>query len=423
MKKLSFVFILSLMFTSLMVTAQYDYDDQYYGDTKSYPGYLGDNFSLEGALDIFKGSKDLQDFEYKINQDEYFVNNLDLNYDGKIDFIRVEDVSDNRSHRLIVLQAVLARKEVQDVAVIAIERTGNREATLQIIGDEYLFGPNLVVEPHEVAYNNSRNGYGPAGADVEIGRFFVNVYFWPSVRSLFRPRYSFYRSPYYYGYYPSYYSTWRPYSYGAYYNRCSPYRSNFFRVAPVVRINYFNNYYIPRRRTFAPTVRRNYRSRSSFYTSRNNGVVRRSATQTAPTRRSDFDRRRSSRTQFRNGNNGTAQRRNQGTVNNRNNRNVTPDRSATRSPNRGNTRGNGATRNADVSRNNNGNGAIRNNRNNAKSSRPNRSTSTPQRSTRNNNSATRSNTKSGKSDGVINQGSHPANKRRDGSIAPIQMIS
>ena len=61
-----------------------------------------------------------------------------MNFDGRTDFIRVMDQSRNRNVRLLVLQAVLGRGDIQDVAVIAVEKTGRRRATLQIIGDEYL---------------------------------------------------------------------------------------------------------------------------------------------------------------------------------------------------------------------------------------------------------------------------------------------
>ena len=304
MKKLSFVFILSLLFTSLTVTAQYDYDDQYYGGNNSYPGYLGDNFSLEGALEIFKESRDLQDFEYRLNRDEFFVNNLDLNNDGRTDFIRVQDVSEDRNYRLLALQAVLGRRDVQDVAVIAIEKTGRREATLQIVGDEYLFGPNMIVEPHDIAYNSDRRrGYGPSGADVEFRRLFVNVYYWPTVRSLFRPRYSFYRSPWSWGYYPDFYRPWRPWAYSYYYDRCGLYRRPFWRVAPAVRIVYVNNYYFPRRRTYVPYVRNRYNDCVVFYNrdrgGRNDGPRRRQITQTVPDRRRAFDKHRGTKYQFR----------------------------------------------------------------------------------------------------------------------------
>ncbi len=292
MKKLSFLFILSILFTSVSLTAQYGYDDDFYDDD-FYPGYLGDNFSLEGALETFKDSRSVDEFENRINSRDNFVNNLDLNNDGRTDFIRVSDVSEDRNNRLLVMQAVLGRRDVQDVAVIAIEKTGRRRANLQIIGDEYLFGPDMVLEPNDIAYHQNRRGYGPAG-DAVVTRGFINVFYWPIVRNIFAPRYTYYRSPYYWGYYPRVWNPWRPFYYNTYYDRCARYRRGFFRPAPAVTIVYVNNYYRPRRRAYSPWIRDRYNRCEVVYNrDRNrNGNRRRDISQTPPERRRDFDRRR-----------------------------------------------------------------------------------------------------------------------------------
>ena len=146
MKKLIFCWLLTGMFFSGY--AQYDSDRT---------GYEGDFFSLEGALDLFKESSTLSEFERKINSEEYWVNNLDLNYDGRIDYVRVEHRQQGNFHA-IVLQALVGRYEVQDVAVIEIEVIGRGEAVLQIVGDEDLYGEEVIVEPVE-GYSDSRRGY------------------------------------------------------------------------------------------------------------------------------------------------------------------------------------------------------------------------------------------------------------------------
>ena len=309
MKKLSFAFILSFLFINLSLSAQYAYDDDVYDDN-FYPGYLGDDFSLEGALEVFKQARSIEDFEFDINNQDRYVNNLDLNNDGRIDFIRVTDQSENRNVRLVVMQAILGRGDVQDVAVIAIEKTGRRSANLQIIGDEYLFGPDMIVEPSDIASNQNRFDRGPNG-DIHISRHFVNVWYWPSVRSLFYSRYTYYRSPYYWGYYPPVWNPWRPYRYATYYDRCGRYRNNFWRTSPTIRIVYFNNYYRPNRRIFSPRVRTRYERCRPFYRTNRGGLADRggradrdrrtgsprgsggrSYTQTKPERRSKFDSKR-----------------------------------------------------------------------------------------------------------------------------------
>lgn len=292
MKKLNFLFLLSILFMSLTLSAQYGYDDEVYDDT-FFPGYLGDNFSLEGALETFKDSRSVDEFENRINGRDNFVNNLDLNNDGRTDFIRVSDESNDRNNRLLVMQAVLGRNDVQDIAVIAIEKTGRRRANLQIIGDEYLFGPDMVLEPNDIAYHQNRRGYGPY-SDAVVTRGFVNVYYWPAVRNIFAPRYTYYRSPYYWGYYPRVWNPWRPYFYNTYYERSNRFRRGYYRSAPGITIVYVNNYYRPNRRSYSPWIRDRYNRCEVVYNrDRNrNGNRRRDISQTPPERRKEFDRRR-----------------------------------------------------------------------------------------------------------------------------------
>ncbi|MFZ1678269.1 MAG: hypothetical protein WAT91_13405, partial [Saprospiraceae bacterium] len=64
-------------------------------------GLPGDNFSLQGALYLFQNSTSPEDFEKQLNTQSNNVNNLDLNGDNDIDYIRVIDKSDKNSHALI----------------------------------------------------------------------------------------------------------------------------------------------------------------------------------------------------------------------------------------------------------------------------------------------------------------------------------
>ncbi|HMQ59058.1 MAG TPA: hypothetical protein PKE06_00245 [Flavilitoribacter sp.] len=188
MKRLIFCWLLTGLFFSGY--AQYDADRT---------GYEGDFFSLEGALDLFKESSTLREFERKINSEEYWVNNLDLNYDGRIDYVRVEHRQQGNFHA-IVLQALVGRYEVQDVAVIEIDVIGRGEAVLQIIGDEDLYGDEVIVEPVE-GYSDTRRGYHTDYGD------YVNVYYWPVVQYILGRDYHVYASPYYWHYYPTW---WAP---------------------------------------------------------------------------------------------------------------------------------------------------------------------------------------------------------------------
>src|SRR3990170_2329950 len=87
----------------------------------------GDHFSLEGALELFKRSDSPEEFERLLNSPDSKVNNLDLNADGYIDYIRVHDRYQGNVHAFII-QAVISESEVQDIAVITLEKLANGKA-------------------------------------------------------------------------------------------------------------------------------------------------------------------------------------------------------------------------------------------------------------------------------------------------------
>lgn len=230
---------LLLFSCSLHITAQA------VNDQEEPTGLPGDAFSLEGALDLFKQAKSPEDFEQKLNSENY-VNNLDLNEDGKIDFIRVQDYTEGEVHAF-ALQVHLNAKEVQDIAVIELEKTGQEDATLQILGDEDLYGEQVIVEPTEMTAVST--GKGP-NVDLDLTRIIVNVWAWPSVRYVYRPSYRTYVSPYRWGTYPvRWWKPWQPRTW----NACNSYRvRNYrphYRVATTHRVVRAHGVYTPHRRT------------------------------------------------------------------------------------------------------------------------------------------------------------------------------
>ncbi|MCC6410845.1 MAG: hypothetical protein IT270_04250 [Saprospiraceae bacterium] len=212
-------------------------------------GFPGDGLSLEAVLDLFKKSESLEDFEKKLNQESNEVNNLDINEDGKIDYIRVVDNMEKESHA-IVLQVPVNEKENQDVAVITVEKTGKEEATLQIIGDEDVYGEEKIVEPFEEETQKSgKNGPAPDLGSVYV---VVNVWHWAPVRYVYHPTYVVYRSPWAWGIYPTYWRPWRPRPYVYYYPRVAPYHVHYHPVT-VHRCYHARGVYAPRR-TSSTTV-------------------------------------------------------------------------------------------------------------------------------------------------------------------------
>lgn len=216
-------------------------------------GLPGDHFSLEAALDLFKKSKDLKSFEQALNQSDSQVNNLDLDGNGEVDYIRVVDHADGTTHA-IVLQVPMGKDEAQDVAVIQLERKGDASAMVQIMGAEDLYGPNVIVEPYEEKAGNMKGQGGPSAPDAPpYMRVWVNVWGWPCVNWIYGPSYMAWVSPWYWGYYPHWWHPWRPYPYYTYWGWHRHYHP-WYHYVNTCRVQQANALYQPRA-THSPRVR------------------------------------------------------------------------------------------------------------------------------------------------------------------------
>ena len=198
----------------------------------------GDNFSLEGALELFKKSKSPEEFEKLLNSADSKVNNLDLNGDGYIDYVRVLDRNEGSVHAF-VLQAVVSDNEFQDVAVIELEKKANGKAVLQIVGDEDVYGVETIIEPTEEV----RTYAGTTSTQTV-----VNVWAWPSVQYVYGPSYALWISPWGWHLRPVWWNTWRPIAYVNYYPYWRPYR-RYYSVCDTYRIGYAQRIYRPYRTT------------------------------------------------------------------------------------------------------------------------------------------------------------------------------
>lgn len=196
----------------------------------------GDHFSLEGALELFKKSASPEEFERLLNLPESEVNNLDLNGDEVIDYIRVINRQDGNIHAF-TLQAVISQNEFQDIAVITLEKQVDGQAVLQITGDADIYGLETIIEPTEEVRVN---------AGTTTARTYVNVWTWPVVRYVYNPYYSPWVSPWYWDYWPYWWNTWRPVSYVVYYPRWNRYLP-YYRYCDAPRIRYGYRIYEPYR--------------------------------------------------------------------------------------------------------------------------------------------------------------------------------
>jgi hypothetical protein len=170
------------------------------------------NFSLEGALFMFRKSATLKIFEDHINAINNNLTNLDLNNDGYIDFINVNDIMQNNTHT-IVLSTYINEIEKRDIAAIIVERTGNETALITI--------KNMVEMQTESSKNEPTNSQGTYQTEV------VNAWLWPCVQYLFASSYQAWISPYHWALYPAKWKTATPLAYDEFYSNTLKYKEWF----------------------------------------------------------------------------------------------------------------------------------------------------------------------------------------------------
>ena len=142
--KLSVVLITVLSTQQSIAQNNYGYGSNYGNDNYRYD--LSDNLDLEAVASVFAKSRNISDFEHRLNDYRNQVSNLDLNNDGYVDYLRLVKLYDRDAH-VILIQAILGRDYFQDVATIVVGRDGYGREYIQFIGDSYLYGQDYILEP------------------------------------------------------------------------------------------------------------------------------------------------------------------------------------------------------------------------------------------------------------------------------------
>ena len=224
-------------------------------------GLPGDNLNLFAVMKLFQQSETLEGFEKNLNAEDTHINNLDLNGDNMVDYIKVIDHINGDVHT-IVLQVAIDSRENQDVAVFTVQRFASGKVYIQLVGDEALYGKGYIVEPNYTASELGQTpnpGYtGNVDNDEVIVRTtMAETGTWPVVRFIFLPNYVCWHSSWYYGYYPSYWHTWHPdywdYYYGYHYNRYNDYNEYYHR-SHITNYDHYNDFYYVGKRSFSPNV-------------------------------------------------------------------------------------------------------------------------------------------------------------------------
>ena len=107
-----------------------------------------DGLDLQAVTDLATRSKSAEDFEKKLNSPGNVVNNLDLNEDDVVDFIKVTEVHDTAA-RGFSLTTEVAEGDEQELCTIQFEEE-NGQANVNTQGNQSLYGNN-----HHYHYTSS----------------------------------------------------------------------------------------------------------------------------------------------------------------------------------------------------------------------------------------------------------------------------
>lgn len=217
-------------------------------DDSTLLGLPGDNLDLYAVLDLFQKSKTIEEFEKSLNLEKTAINNLDLDLDGKVDFIKVVTTNEGNDFTF-VLQVAVSKTETQDVAVILVSKDEKtKKIVMQIVGDIDLYGKDYIVELKEskapaVTANPAYAGPDTIIVSAPAKTTVVVVESAPIVQYVYSPVYIPYYPPYYYGFYPPYFAPFSVMAVGIYIGHHSYYHHGGYGYhGNTVVIHNHNNY-------------------------------------------------------------------------------------------------------------------------------------------------------------------------------------
>ena len=287
------VFILLIvMIIGLLSNTVYSQTQTTVAPDSALLGLPGDNLDLYAVLDLFQNSKTIEEFEKSLNLEKTGVNNLDLNLDNKVDFIKV--VTEKKDDDFtFILQVAVNEKETQDVAVILVSKDKDKKVTMQIVGDPDLYGKDYIVELKEKTTPSVTPNPGYSGPDTvylsqPATTTTVVVESTPIVQYVYSPAYVPYYPPYYYGYYPPYYAAFTVMAVGMYWGAHAHYHGGYYgggyhgNTVVVHNHNTYNNY--NSRRNTSNTVNHN-RANGNYNRGNNSSAATRPSTGNSPSTR------------------------------------------------------------------------------------------------------------------------------------------
>jgi hypothetical protein len=153
---------------------------------------LSKGLDLTALGELMKKTKDAKTLEEELNK-EGSINNVDLDGDGKVDYLKVTEYGSGNERGLSITDEV-KKGETQEIATVQINKTNEQQGEVNVQGNQDIYG-------QQANYHSS----------FTFTDFLIMSY-------LFSPH-PYYMSPWGFGYYPGYYRPMYVMPYGAYHSR------------------------------------------------------------------------------------------------------------------------------------------------------------------------------------------------------------
>ena len=153
-----------------------------------------DGLNLQAVTDLATKVKTAEEFETKLNEKGNNINNLDLNEDDKVDYIKVTEINQGKQYGFsLTTELSNDKNEEQELCVIQFEQGADKQVTVETHGNSNIYGSHH--------YYHHRTSV----TDILIWSYFLSPH-----RS--------YHSPWGYNRYPSHFSSYSPRSQADYSN-------------------------------------------------------------------------------------------------------------------------------------------------------------------------------------------------------------
>lgn len=218
MKKLNFLLIAAVFITASV-----------FGQDSDKPG---EDFDLEALAGVIEDVDTFEELEKAINDSTNDINNLDLDENGEVDYVLIQEEAEGDTH-VAFLRVAMSEDEFQDVATIEMDKLSSTTALFQIVGDSILYGKDYILEPEDgiVDISESSGSQPSDGKGGPSSSFFLPP---PAVHvtvvvGVYSPGYKVYVSPYGFAVVPAWYHPRPPMARSSYRARSARWHRSHYR--------------------------------------------------------------------------------------------------------------------------------------------------------------------------------------------------